>query len=309
MIEKEILTTQPSLEAVPVAYASPLMGRRICIDPGHDAYWTIGASGYTRNRVVPRHPADQIPLHEHESTLSVSYRLKSLLEAEGALVCVTRTPREEGGGLQKTPYDFSGDGRVRTLGQAIEDVPEVIQPRIDWANDFGAEVLVSIHFNGAGDASLRGTEVYYSDTGPRQEEGHRLATRLLRALLDEMAGVGHGVVDRGVRSDKYQRYSAEETRRIFANNATTIRANGHDPANCGECYRLATTGNNPMSLQRGVYLAAIVEIDFLSNPDVVEGFIMRPDSFDVIARGLLAGLTRYFEGEALLRAGARPGSD
>ena len=54
-----------------------------------------------------------------------------------------------------------------------------------------------------------------------------------------------------------------------------VRANGVDPANCLDCYRLVTLGNNPMSLHRGSYVGAVVEIDFLSNPDVVETFIKR----------------------------------
>src|SRR3954451_16186287 len=136
----------------------PLEGRLICIDPGHDAKWAPGAVGRNYAGVVPIHPTEGIPLYEHELTLSVAYRLKALLEADGAEVCVTMKPRDEGGANQVEPVDYTGDGRVRTSGQAIEDTPERTQPRIDWANDFGAEVLLSVHFNGLDDASVRGTE-------------------------------------------------------------------------------------------------------------------------------------------------------
>ena len=50
----------------------------------------------------------------------------------------------------------------------VEDTPERTQPRIDWANDFGAEIVVSIHFNGLDDRRVRGTEVYYTDGGSRE---------------------------------------------------------------------------------------------------------------------------------------------
>ncbi len=220
-----------------------------------------------------------------------------MLEGGGALVCVTRRPRTEGGGLQGEPYDYTGDGRVRTSGQAAEDGPERIQPRIDWANDFGAEVLVSIHFNGLDDQTVRGTEAYYTDGGTRRDEGKRLASTLIAGLLSEMRSVGYQGIDRGARSDAYQRYSADETRRLLANNAAIIRAHGFDPANCAACYRLITNGNNPMSLHAGTYLGVLVEVDFLSNPAVVEGFFMRPDSLDVIARGLFEGLRAYFGAE------------
>ncbi len=162
----------------------PLEGRRICIDPGHDAKWAPGAVGRNYAGVVPVHPTDGVPLYEHELTLSVAYRLKALLEADGASVCVTQRPREEGGGNHVEPVDYTGDGLVRTSG--VEDTPERTQPRIDWANDFGAEILVSIHFNGLDDRRVRGTEVYYTDGGPREASNRLLASSLLDELLAEL---------------------------------------------------------------------------------------------------------------------------
>lgn len=272
-----------------------LAGRRICLDAGHDARWVVGASGRTSGGTVPLHPTERVPLHEHELTLSVSYRVKALLEAEGAEVCVTRKPREEGGALQLEPYDYSGDGRVRTAGVTAADGPERIQPRVDWANQFGAEVLVSIHFNGIEDPRVRGTEVYFSDTGPRAEQGRRLARLVLDGLLAEFRAIGQPAVDRGVLTDRYQRYTQAELASMIATNAATIRANGHDPSNCPDCLRLLTLGNNPMSREMGRFVGVLVEVEFLSNPTVVESLIMRPDSLDIIARGIANGILAYFD--------------
>jgi N-acetylmuramoyl-L-alanine amidase len=290
------LAPGPEEEADPAA-AARLGARRICIDPGHDAYWVVGASGRTASGVVPLHPTERVPLTEHELTLGVAYRLKALLEAEGAEVCVTRKPREEGGGLQIEPYDFNGDGRVRTAGVTAADGPERIQPRIDWANQFGAEVLVSIHFNGIEDAGVRGTEVYYSDVARTAAEGRQLASLVLESLLHELRSAGYAAVSRGVLSDRYQRYTAAETAALIATNAAAIRANGHDPARCPDCLRLLTLGNNPMSREMGSYLAILVEVEFLSNPWVVETLIMRPDLFDLAAAGIANGILRFFEHE------------
>jgi N-acetylmuramoyl-L-alanine amidase len=273
--------------------ASPLNGRRICLDPGHDAYWTPGAAGRDTAGRLPRHPSG-IALNEHELTLAVAYRAKDVLEAEGASVCVTRRPLGEGGGLQPQPADFNGDGRVRTRGQAVEDEPERIQPRIDWANDFGAEVLVSIHFNGSDDRAVRGSEVYFTDGGPRREDGRRMAAAMLDGLLAELRVTGFAAIDRGVKSDAYQRYTASEMARLIAANATTIRNNGADPGSCPACYRLFTTGNNPMSARPGRYVGVLLEVEFLSNPDVVQSLIMRPDLFDIVARGIRRGLLSFF---------------
>jgi N-acetylmuramoyl-L-alanine amidase len=244
---------------------------------------------------VPRHPTEGIPLHEHELTLSVAYKLKWLLESEGAQVCVTRRPRDEGGTMYLEPYDYTGDGRVRGRGAAVEDEPERLQPRIDIVNGFGAEVLLSIHFNGSEDQRVRGSEIYFTDGGPDPEGGRHLASTVLGGLLDKLAAAGHRTTNRGVLSDNYQRYPPSDMSRLLNNNARVIRANGYDPAACRECYRLLTLGNNPMSLHRGNYLGVLVEVEFLSNPDVVDGFMLRPDSLDVIAWGLFQGLRSYFE--------------
>ena len=273
----------------------PLAGRRICIDPGHDAYWAVGATGYDSAGKVPLHPVDHVPLYEHELTLSVAYRLKTLLEADGADVCITRRPRSEGGNPYAEPYDYNGDGRVRTSGQAIEDNPERIQPRIDSALAFEADVLLAIHFNGLDDRRVRGTEVYYSDAGLRQADNHRLAGALMTGLLLELRAAGFPAVDRGLRSDKYMRYSDADLHRMTGLYAGVIRANGASPEWCADCSRLVTLGNNPMSLRKGTYAGALVEVEFLSNPEVVETLIMRPDTLDVIAMGLKRGLSAYYE--------------
>ena len=141
---------------------------------------------------------------------------------------------------------------------------------------------------------MRGTEVYYTDGGPREASNRLLATSLLDGTLSALRDAGFDVTSRGIRSDLYQRYGAEDTRRLLQNNASVIRANGYDPANCRECMRLLTTGNNPMSVRPGNYVSALVEVEFLSNPDVVERLIMRPDAFDVIAKGLERGVLAYY---------------
>lgn len=290
---------QISIEPTPEPTAVPgkLAGRRICIDAGHDAHWVVGASGRTSGGTVPVHPTERIPLHEHELTLSVAYRMKELLEAEGAEVCVTRKPRDEGGRLYIEPYDFNGDGRVRTAGVTASDGPERMQPRIDVANQFGAEILVSIHFNGIEDQRVRGSEVYYSDVPSTAEQGRRLAGLVLDGLLAELRAIGFAATDRGVLSDRYQRYTSAETAAMIAGNAAMVRANGHDPANCRDCLRLITLGNNPMSREMGRYVAVLVEVEFLSNPTVVETLLLRPDIFDVVAAGLANGVIRYFDGQ------------
>jgi N-acetylmuramoyl-L-alanine amidase len=270
-----------------------LAGRRICLDPGHDDTWDLGATGYDRDGAVAVNTTEGIRLDEPELTLRIAYRLASLLQQEGAEVCVTR---KEDGSLQITPYDFTGDGVVRTEGEALEDSPERIQPRIDWANAFGAEVLVSLHLNGVDDPEVRGSEVYYADVEGFAARDRALAAALLAALLDAFRSVGDDPVDRGVRSDLYEHDSSRALSAFLEHNAAMIVANGADPSDCPDCQRLGVLGHNPMSRHEGTYIGALIEMEFLSNPDVVESLLLRPDAVDLLASGLRNGLLTYFEG-------------
>jgi N-acetylmuramoyl-L-alanine amidase len=275
--------------------SGPLAGHRICLDPGHDARWAPGAAGSTRSGVLATHRTERIAFNEHELTLAVAERLQALLEEAGASVCLTRHTRAEGGSVLREPYDFNGDDLVRPSGIAVEDTPEIVQPRIDVANDFGAEILLSIHFNGSSDASIRGSEAYYSAGTANGALGKHLAESVLTRLVEEMNAAGYNAArSRGVMSDAYQRYSAADTQRLFAAFRAQIVAHGQDPARCPDCYRLFTLGNNPISLHPGSYVGVLIEVEFLSNPAVVEDFLLRPDSLDVIARGIMRGVLTYY---------------
>ncbi len=289
----------PYPDIIPPVQLSALYGKKICIDPGHHYYWGIGATGRDRSGNVPTHPQENIRLYEDELTVIIAYKIEKLLKSEGADVCVTRKERiekRENADLQIQPYDFTGDGVV--FSNAPEGGSERTQPRIDWMNQFGAETIISIHFNGYDDPRIRGTEVYYSDTGPYAEKNRMLAEKTLTALLSEMEAAGFQTNNRGIQIDRYQRYPPDVTERIISYNTQTIIKNGYDPNNCYDCQRLSILGNNPMTLTRGDYVGALIEAEFLSNPDVVEDFIMRPDSLDIIARGLAKGIINYYSEES-----------
>ncbi len=127
----------------------PLSGVAIAIDAGHPPG---GATGPTR-------------LAEADANLGVAYRLKRLLEREGARVIMTRTDRSS----------------VR------------IYDRTDYAELMDADILVSIHNNALPDGVNpfvnHGTSVYYF-----QPHSLDLAHSLQRNLLDSLglADLGFG---------------------------------------------------------------------------------------------------------------------
>jgi N-acetylmuramoyl-L-alanine amidase len=231
--------------AVPLPQTAALPAKRICLDPGHDASSPGASAKDASGRVI---------FDEHVLTLEVAYRLKPLLEAAGFVVCVTRAPD---GTPVARPRDENGNGRLEGWERA--------QAKIDYINAFGAQALVSIHFNGISDPSIRGSEVYYSDTGPYEANNRLLARTLLDSLVAAIRSAGYQVVDRGIKSDNYKPYG-----------------------------RLWILGHNDQLARKARWQAgALVEVVFLSNPSDV-AFLRRPDALDVIVRGLQEGLLRFW---------------
>ncbi len=132
----------------PVEARRPLAGLKVAVDPGHPP---VGATGPTR-------------LYEGDANLAVSFRLKRLLEAEGARVIMTRTDRSV----------------VR------------LYDRTQLAELLDAHVLVSIHNNALPDGvnpfENHGTSVYYF-----HDQALDLARALQNGLLASM-----GLADLGV---------------------------------------------------------------------------------------------------------------
>ena len=150
----------------------------IAIDPGHDANdW--GTSGTANGK----------RLVEKDVTIQVARMLGDNLKAAGYRVLLTRTDdKPPGGGA-----DVTGDGKV--------DLADDLQARVDKANDAGANVLVSVHFNGSPDKTLRGPEVYYSPSRPFATQSRQLAESVMASITKDMGDAGRPVTPRGVLRD------------------------------------------------------------------------------------------------------------
>jgi N-acetylmuramoyl-L-alanine amidase len=105
-----------------LAGANPLRGRIIALDPGHPP---LGATGPTG-------------LREAEANLAVAVQLRTMLQAEGVKVLMTRT----------------------------SDSAVDLWPRVAVAESSGADILVSIHNNALPDGinpfTNNGTSVFYN---------------------------------------------------------------------------------------------------------------------------------------------------
>jgi N-acetylmuramoyl-L-alanine amidase len=133
------------------AAGGSLSGWKFCVDPGHGGAET-GAVGPTG-------------LLEKDINLQVAYKLKALLEAEGADVRMTR-------------YDDS----------AVS-----ITQRWQMANEWGADRFISIHHNGLSDPNVNGTETFVA------REASQTSWELANSVQAEMLGE-FGLPNRGVKT-------------------------------------------------------------------------------------------------------------
>ncbi|HYF92281.1 MAG TPA: N-acetylmuramoyl-L-alanine amidase [Symbiobacteriaceae bacterium] len=121
-----------------VLLAPGLAGKTVVIDPGHGGVETgaIGLSGLT----------------EKEANLSISLKLKALMEAAGARVVITRTADTR----------CASPAELLKWPTADEKLRFDLSCRSTVANTVGADAFVSVHSNASPDRGVRGTETYWS---------------------------------------------------------------------------------------------------------------------------------------------------
>ncbi|MDH4099294.1 MAG: N-acetylmuramoyl-L-alanine amidase [Nitrospirota bacterium] len=138
---------------------SPLVGRKIVLDPGHGGRYS-GAVG-------------QQGVRESDVNLWVGLYLWGLLNQAGAEAVLTRT----------TDVDM---GPTKN-GELKDD----LQPRVDKSNNMDADLFLSVHHNSNHNEGVNQTEVYYkmSDKGPSLDVARAIGRR-----MDEGLALGSGKV-------------------------------------------------------------------------------------------------------------------
>ena len=170
-----------------VASMAPPDGRNVvCIDPGH--------GGSDRGNV--RVEDGEIVLQEKDLTLQHSLALADRLQARGIEVALTRSGDVE---ANPTNADVNGDATVAPAGgEATSDELDDLQARVLACNAAGADLLVSVHYNGAENEALQGYEVWYNDERPFSERSARFAELIHEELGTRMAAAGYDAFDKGI---------------------------------------------------------------------------------------------------------------
>jgi N-acetylmuramoyl-L-alanine amidase len=180
----------PTPVPVPVAgvdefYAQD--GRNIvCLDPGHGGE-DLGNVLVEDNRIV---------LQEKDFTLEHALLLADRLREQGYEVVLTRETDTE---VNPANEDVNGDGVVAPEGgPARSDQLDELQARINICNLASADLLVSIHYNGAENEFLSGYEVWFNDERPFSGRSEAFATLMHQALAEAYASASYEAVDRGI---------------------------------------------------------------------------------------------------------------
>lgn len=180
----------PTPVPVPVAgvdeyYAQD--GRQIvCLDPGH------GGEDLGNVRVVN----GKIVLQEKDFTLETAQMLADRLRSDGFEVVLTRETDSE---VNPSNEDVNGDATVAPEGgPAKTDELDDLQARVNICNLASADLLVSIHYNGAENTFLKGYEVWYNDERPFSGRSKAFATIMHEELGKAYADAGYDATDRGI---------------------------------------------------------------------------------------------------------------
>jgi N-acetylmuramoyl-L-alanine amidase len=147
------------------------------------------------------------------------------------------------------------------------NLSDELQARIDLANSAGADLLVSIHFNGTTDSAVKGTQIFYSDGRPFTDRNKMLADLTDAAIVKALADAGFTARDRKGTSDR-----------------TILGGDSH--------YYLL--GPRSDIIKRPSQMPAIIgEALYLTNPD--EASALRQDRIlDALAKGYCDGIKAYF---------------
>jgi len=180
----------PTPAAVAVAGVDELYARDgrniVCIDPGHGGE-DLGNVRLENGRIT---------LQEKDFTLEHSQLLADRLREKGFEVVLTRETDTE---VNPSNEDVNGDGTVAPEGgPARTEQIDDLQARVNICNLAAADLLVSVHYNGAENTFLSGYEVWFNDEREFSGRSEAFATFMHEALEKGFVSAGYDAVDRGI---------------------------------------------------------------------------------------------------------------
>ncbi len=223
--------------------------RVIVIDPGHGGTSRVGGSS-------PNNATAVSGVLEKDLALTFANVLKAELE----------TPDSQAAAEARGYCD------LEIVMTRTSDVNVGIAARRAVAAENGADIFVSLHFNGNGSPQPRGVETYIRTPGTDGQSNatadRTLASLVNTALFNAMQEIDPGARNRGVKND----------------------LDGRD-------FGIGVLRDAGTGLSGNMSRSILIEIEFITNPVVDETYISGPNADDnvqhimaAVARALIAGL-------------------
>lgn len=208
----------PTPVAVPVAGVDDAYARDgrniVCLDPGH--------GGADLGNVLVK--GGEIALQEKDFTLEHALSLAELLRSQGFEVVLTRDKDSE---VNPSNEDVNGDGTVAAEGgPAHSDQLDDLQARVNICNLASADLLVSMHYNGAENTALAGYEVWFNDQRPFSDRSEAFATMMHAALGSAYADAGYDAIDRGIGIEDHAVTGPERPGKLVPSNMPGVVVEG-----------------------------------------------------------------------------------
>jgi N-acetylmuramoyl-L-alanine amidase len=183
-----------------------------------------------------------------------------------------------------------------------KDQEVALDDRTAFANNYKADLFVSIHANASPARGARGSEVYFLSYQASDEESRRLASTEGGAIVPGMAGA-QGTSDLAlILWDMAQAEHLEESSALATRiNEELAEVTGSQGRGIKQApFRVLVGAGMP---------AVLVEIAFISNAE--EEKLLKSDEYqNKVAAAVVRGIARYHHerGQAVASAPARPGS-
>ena len=175
---------EPEDEGEEAAFANQDGRNVVCLDPGH---------GGTDRGHVETDPDGRV-MEEKSLTLTVAEIVADRVAGDGIETVMTRTTDTV---VNASGEDVNGDGITAQEGQTSQELDDLLA-RVNICNAANADLLVSIHFNGADNPDLEGYEVFYNPDRPFSDRSERFATLLYEAFGNQYETAGYAAEPHGI---------------------------------------------------------------------------------------------------------------
>lgn len=255
----------------------------VCLDVGHGGF----DLGFTRvEEVVDEETGESVETiiaTESEIVLDMAFAIEERLETQGVEVVLTRTADSL---VNPTGEDVNGDGEMATDGDGdgLIDTPNVdvpnnldeLQARVNICNAANANLLISLHINGAENTALQGYESWWAEGREFSAQSQWFAQEVVAQFGTQFADAGFEVESRGAQDDRDTEIPEEDL-----------------PADAFVNYVVLAPDKPERNFTGSTMPGAVVESLFLSN-DSDWAVLDDPAGIDAIVNAYVSSVNAFF---------------